>query len=197
MINLIFDFISNNSQNIANLINLALVVATVVMVYETRKSVNESIKSREENNSAEVIAYIKAEYHRLYIIIENIGSTMATDIKIKTDKPLKNSMDLSFKDFDEIKFLPPNCTIKSYFDETFSYKKKFNNKFPDFKFNIEFKNIYGNTISRQYDSDLGFLNSVGFLGDEMKSVEMSLHDINENLDKINKNGICLNNNEKN
>lgn len=190
-------FISDNYQNIANLINLALVIATVVMVYETRKSVNESIKSREENNSAEVIAYIKAEYHRLYIIIENIGPTMATDIKIKTDKTLKNSSDLIFNDFNEIKFLPPNYTIKSYFDETYSYKERFNNEFPDFKFVIEFKNIYGKTISRQYDSDLGFLNSVGFLEDEMKSVEMSLHDINENLLKINQNGVRLYNNKKN
>lgn len=185
MINSVIDFISNNASNIANLINFALVVATVVMVYETRKSVNESIKSREESNSAEVIAYIKAEYHRMYIIIENIGSTIATDIKINTDKPLINSWGKTFDDFKEIDSLPPNYPIKTYFDETYSYKEKFNDEFPDFKFNIEFTNIYGKVIPRKYDSNLGFLNSVGFIGDEMKSVEMSLYDINENLNEIN------------
>lgn len=184
MINSILTFISNNSQNIGNLINFTLVVATVVMVYETRKSVNESIKSREESNSAEVIAYIKAEYHRMYIIIENVGSTIATNIKINTNKPLENSRGKLFDDFKEIKSLPPNYHIKTYFDETYDYKEKFNNTFPDFKFNIEFTTIYGNAITREYDSNLGFLNSVGFLEDEMKSIEMSLYDINETLSKI-------------
>ena len=59
MINQILNFLTEHTSDI---INLALVIATVLMVNETRKSVNESIKSREESNSAEVIAYIKAEY---------------------------------------------------------------------------------------------------------------------------------------
>lgn len=182
MINQILNFLTEHTSDI---INLALVIATVLMVNETRKSVNESIKSREESNSAEVIAYIKAEYHRMYIVIENVGPTIATNIKINTDKPLINSQGKTFKDLKEIESLPPNYPIKTYFDETYSYKEKFNDEFPDFKFEIEFTNIYGKVIPRKYNSDLGFLNSVGFLEDEMKSTEMSLYDINENLSQIN------------
>lgn len=122
MINQILNFLTEHTSDI---INLALVIATVLMVNETRKSVNESIKSREESNSAEVIAYIKAEYHRMYIVIENVGPTIATNIKINTDKPLINSQGKTFKDLKEIESLPPNYPIKTYFDETYSYKEKF------------------------------------------------------------------------
>ena len=58
----------------------------------------------------------------MYIIIENIGSTIAKDIKITSNKPLKNSHGETFEDFKEIKSLPPKYDIKSYFDETYRYK---------------------------------------------------------------------------
>ena len=132
----------------------------------------------------------------MYIIIENIGSTIAKDIKITSNKPLKNSHGETFEDFKEIKSLPPKYDIKSYFDETYRYKEKNNDKFPDFEFTVEFTTIYNKRIKREFDSNLGFLNSVGFMGDEMKSVEMSLYDINKNMSKIYTQGIEIKNNDR-
>lgn len=51
-------------------------VATFITACATCLSVREVEITRKEANSAEVIVYLKIEYNRMYIIIENIGKTI-------------------------------------------------------------------------------------------------------------------------
>ena len=68
---------------------------------------------------------------------------------------------------------------------THSYYKKYK-EHPKVKFFIKYKNIYNKPITREYESDLHYLNDVGFLGSESETAEMSLYKIKEEFHKTNK-----------
>ena len=110
-------------EEIAIIISTVSAVATVFMVYftyrmakSTKESVDEMRLTRKEANSAEVIAYLKVESHRIYLIIENIGNTIAKNVKLSYEPELINSHGQTFENLKQICFLPPNYQIKTFFD---------------------------------------------------------------------------------
>ena len=50
-----------------------------------QKSIDEMKLTRVETNSAEVVSYFKLDAHRMYLVIENVGNTVAKNIKNKHD----------------------------------------------------------------------------------------------------------------
>lgn len=174
------------------IIDIILTIVTGVMAYatfnmanSTKKSVNEMKLTREETNSAEVLMYFEIDAHRMYLVIENVGKTIAKDLKIKYEPELKNSKGEKYNELKEISYLPPNYKIKTFFDMTHNYYGKYQ-EYPNVKFFISYKNIYNIQITREYESDLNYLNDVGFLGSESETVEMSLYKIKEEFQKTNK-----------
>lgn len=102
-------------------------------------------KTRVEANSAEVIMYFNVENNRMYLIVENIGNTVAKDISIEVEPKLKDSHNKDYEHLKEISFLPPNYQIKAFFDMGFNYLKKEDNPVK-YKFIITFTNIYNDKI---------------------------------------------------
>ena len=174
------------------IIDIILTIVTGIMAYatfnmanSTKKSVNEMKLTREETNSAEVLMYFEIDAHRMYLVVENVGKTIAEDVKIKFEPELKNSKGEEYNELKEISYLPPNYKIKTFFDMTHRYYGKYQ-KYPNVKFFISYKNIYNKPITREYESDLHYLNDVGFLGSESETVEMSLYKIKEEFQQTNK-----------
>lgn len=168
---------------LSTLISAVLAILTYRMAKSTKKSVEEMRLSRKEANSAEVVVYFKARGMDLYLIIENIGKTVAKDIKISSIPKLENSRNCSFDKLKEISFLPPNYQIDSFFDTSKLYREKFN-KLPNFTFLISYRNIYGDSIEREYVVNLNYLDNSYYLLSEADTVEMSLYKIGKNLDKL-------------
>lgn len=178
---------------ISILVNISLTIVTAFMAYETYKmakstktSVEEMHITRKEANSAEVIAYLKVESHRIYLIIENIGNTIAKNVKLSYEPELINSHGQTFENLKQICFLPPNYQIKTFFDMMKSYYGKYGVN-PNVNVKVSFENIYGETIQREYNSDLDYLRDMNVLTSEMDSAEMSLHKIYKEIEKYNKN----------
>lgn len=163
-------------------ITAAMAYATYKMANTTKKSVEEMKLTREEANSAEVIMYFRIEGPRMYIVIENSGNTIATNVKIEPNPELINSKDFNYERLNKIPFLAPNYKIKSFFDKINNYK---NNEYPKGEFHISFQNIYGKTIKRTYYYDLKYLNGFGYLLSETDTVEISLNKINKEIIKMN------------
>ena len=161
-----------------------MAVATYKMAHSTNESVEEMKKTRVEANSAEVIMYFKVENNRMYLIVENIGNTVAKDISIEVEPELKDSHNKNYEPLKKISFLPPNYQIKAFFDMGFDYLKKEDNPVK-YKFIITFTNIYNDKIRREYISDLSYIKSVSYLTSESDSVEMSLNKIKEELQNTN------------
>lgn len=161
-----------------------MAVATYKMAQSTKESVEEMKKTRIEANSAEVVMYFNVEHDRMYLIVENIGNTVAKDIFIEVEPELKDSRNLKYEHLKEISFLPPNYQIKTFFDMGFHYLKQEDNPVK-YKFIITFTNIYNAIIRREYISDLSYIKSVSYLTSESDSVEMSLTKIKEELQNTN------------
>ena len=178
---------------ISILVNISLTIVTAFMAYETYKmakstktSVEEMQITRKEANSAEVIAYLKVESHRIYLIIENIGNTIAKNVNLSYEPELINSHGQTFENLKQINFLPPNYQIKTFFDMMNQYYGKYGED-PKLKVILSFENIYGEIVKREYKLDLDYLKSIRPLKSEMDSVEMSLHKIYTELEKYNRN----------
>ena len=174
------------------IIDIILTMVTGVMAYETfnmanstKKSVDEMKLTREETNSAEVLMYFEIDAHRMYLVIENVGKSIAEDVKIKFEPELKNSKGKKYNELKEISYLPPNYKIKTFFDMIHNYYGKYP-EYPNVKFFISYKNIYNKQITREYESNLNYLNDVGFLSSESETAEMSLYKIKEEFHKTNK-----------
>lgn len=81
-----------------------MAVATYKMAQSTNESVEEMKKTRVEANSAEVIMYFNVENNRMYLIVENIGNTVAKDISIEVEPELKDSHNKDYENLKEISF---------------------------------------------------------------------------------------------
>ncbi|SFL23381.1 hypothetical protein SAMN02910297_00297 [Methanobrevibacter olleyae] len=169
---------------ILTIVTGVMAIATYKMACSTRKSVDEMEISRKESNSAEVVVYLYVEYNRIYLVIENVGKTVAKNIILNFDSSLKNTHNTDFSSLEKIAFLPPNYKIKTFFGMSHSIRNEFQG-FPEYIFKVIFETIYDESVEREYISDLNFLNSVEYLTSESETLEMSLYKIRKELEKTN------------
>lgn len=177
---------------ILTIVTGAMAYATFKMAKSTKQSVDEMKLAREEANSAEVIAYFEVDAHRMYFVIENVGKTIAENVKIEVNPELKDSKGRKYTNLKEISYLPPNYKIKTFFDMTHAHYTEFK-KYLNVKFIITYNNIYSKTMKREYETDLDYLKDINYLHSESETIEMSLykirkefHETNNKLDGIKK-----------
>lgn len=134
-------------EEISLIVDIFLTIFTAIMAYvtykmakSTKESVVEMKLTRVETNSAEVVSYFEVDAHRMYLVIENVGNTVAKNIKINMTSELKNSRGHGIDNLKEISYLPPNYKIKTFFDMTYSYHSKYK-EYPQNKFSITYENI--------------------------------------------------------
>jgi len=173
-------------DNFSAISNFAMAIATVGMAYYSKKSIDEMKLTRVETNSAEVVSYFEVDAYRMYLVIENVGNTVAKNVKINMTPELKNSRGRGIDNLKEISYLPPNYKIKTFFDMTHSYRSKYK-EYPQNKFIITYENIYGELVEREYESNLDYLSDVHFLTSESETIEMSLYKIRKEITRLRKN----------
>ena len=178
-----FEILSITADIILTIVTAIMAIETYKMAKSTSKSVEEMKLTRKETNSAEVIMYFEIDSSRMYLVIENVGSTIAKDVKIDYEPLLKNSRGQTFDYLKNISYLPPNYKIKTFFDMTRDYYNKYKD-YPQTKFDIEYINVYGDKVSRNYQTDQNYLKNHNFLFSESETVEMSLYKIRKDFDKI-------------
>lgn len=118
----------------------------------TEKSVLELIETRDQETAPYIIAYfdVQTETSMIYLVVKNIGSTVATQVKLVFTPELKSSRDnglLKEVGFikDGIESMPPNYEIRTLVDSSPAYFG--NNELP-LKYNVNIK-YYGGIDSKQ------------------------------------------------
>ena len=72
------------ADNFIAISNFAMAVATAIMVYYSKKSIDEMKISRKEANKANIVFYVEQKQMNLNFCIKNIGKTIAHDVKIRS-----------------------------------------------------------------------------------------------------------------
>lgn len=87
----------------------------------------EMKESRDQEVAPYVVAYFDIPYGMpfIYLIVRNAGKSVAEDVKLEFQPPLKNSNGEVINDIPFIKegigSIPPECEIKTFFDTAISY----------------------------------------------------------------------------
>jgi hypothetical protein len=192
---------------IASLIFLMLYVlktwemasATRKAAEATEKSVHEMREARDQESAPYVIAYFDIPIgHRLiYLVVKNIGHSVATQVKLTFSPPLisiDNEPFLSKMNFlrNGIESMPPNYEIRTLFDTTPAY---FNNDKLPLIYNVKIS-YYGGIESHQRSTEL-FLDlsahkglmfvhnkDLGDLVNNLEELVKESHDIKISIDNI-------------
>lgn len=177
------EFITNNFIAISN---FAMAIATALMAYYSKKSIDEMKISRKEANKANIVFYVEQKEFNLNFIIKNIGNTMAKDVKIRSDPEFKYDAEGEFN-FDSIfksviPSFPPGFEIKFSFNDTLYLLNEEENLI--YNIYISFKDIYDETIEEEFIIDFNYLN--GLFMRIPNDVDTSLHNINRNIIELKK-----------
>lgn len=168
--------------------NIFLVFGTFIMAYYTKKSMDVMNLTRKESNKAQIIAYFKImDNEEVQIIIENTGKTIAKNVSIISEPPIKN---LANKEIDilkgyEIPSFPPNFKIENIFALTNNII--YENKNSKFNITISYINIYQKEETESYILDLSYIKDLVIktnetnLKKELLNINHSLKDINNTL----------------
>ncbi len=120
---------------------LAAVVVYVIKTWEmasatrkaaeaTERSVAEMKEARDQQTRPYVIAYftIKEGTGLIYLVLKNIGQSVARDVRFSFDPPLKTSSEATNEMLAKMSFvtegiqsMPPGYELKTLFDSTVSY----------------------------------------------------------------------------
>jgi len=124
------------ASNITTIIQAAtLIVVIIYTVYTARmtsaarasadaanNTVNEMKEARDQENAPYIVVYfdIPQNKHLIYLVIKNVGKSIATDIKLTFTPSLSSSVFTGINDVPLIKngipSLPPNYEIRTLFD---------------------------------------------------------------------------------
>lgn len=172
-------------DNFSAISNFAMAIATVLMAYYSKRSIDEMKISRKEENKANIVFYVEQKEFNLNFIIKNIGKTIAKDVKIRSNPEFKHddtdefNFDSIFKN--TIPSFPPGFEIKVSFNDTFYV---LNEKNLQYSINISFKDIYNNINQEEFVIDFSYLK--GLFKRTPNDMDSSLHNINRNIEILTK-----------
>ncbi len=175
------------ADNFIAISNFAMAVATAIMVYYSKKSIDEMKISRKEANKANIVFYVEQKQMNLNFCIKNIGKTIAHDVKIRStpefryDKKGEFNFDSLFKN--TIPSFQPGFEIKVSFNDTIYLL----NVEENLKYNVfvSFRDIFDEIITEEYIIDFSYLK--GLFPKVPNDIDSSLHNINVNLEQLIKN----------
>ena len=173
-------------EHLSEISNFSMAIATVIMALYSKKSIDEMKISRKEANKANIVFYVELKERHLNFVIKNTGKTTAYDVKIRSnpkfryDKSEEFNYDSIFKN--TIPSMPPGFEIKVSFNDTIYILTEEENLRHDV--NIAFNDIYGDKIHEKVIVDFSYLK--GMFPKIPNDIDSSLHNININLEQINK-----------
>ena len=162
--------------------NFSMAIATVVMAFYSKKSIDELKISRKEANKANIVFFVEQKQHNLNFIIKNIGNSIAKDVKIRSNPQFKYDDEYNFDSIfkNTIPSFPPGFEIKFAFNDTVYLLNESDNL--RYTISISFNDIYDELVEEEFIIDFSYLDNL-FLKIP-NDVDSSLHNINKNIEKI-------------
>lgn len=94
----------------------------------SEKILKEMKESRDQEIAPYVVAYFDIEGYLIYLVIKNLGKSVAKNVKLEFQPPLKNSKGEKISDIPLIKAgigsIPPGYEMRTFFDGVNSYFNK-------------------------------------------------------------------------
>lgn len=123
--------------------------------------------NRDQEIAPYVVAYFDFQGHEIYFIVENVGKSLANNVKIEFQPGLENSRGNGISKIslikDGVSSIPPKYKIKTFFDMSPSYFEK---KLPlKYKVKINYFGGLNDEIrTTEHILDIGAYKDVSFLG---------------------------------
>ncbi|KZX15792.1 hypothetical protein MBCUT_12960 [Methanobrevibacter cuticularis] len=144
-------------------------------------------KDSQKLNSANVIAHYMNHKHAIYLVVKNIGSSEAYNVKIYSkqadritnNKPLKSLLNR------EIQIMPAQLRIVTLLDSGKTENKELDSDISTYEVTIEFTDIYKAKHKKNYRINLDMIRSMTVTGDYEDTVEEGLINIKNSLNKSN------------
>lgn len=155
----IISWMNDNNGFIMGVLTLVYVVATWKILNANKKSVEEMVKTREEENRPYIIAYFDVNPNNIVrFVVKNIGKTMAYNVKIESDVPfeypLGHPLKLSNIFTKPIPNMPPDFVLNPYMDTLVDIKNE-DGDYPVYNIDIKYSDKDGKkTYKDRYVLDL-------------------------------------------
>src|SRR5947209_3526542 len=133
VVNQVLQFLTSNFTNIIQA--AALIVVIIYTVYTARmtsaarasadaanNTINEMKEAREQENAPYIVVYFDIPQNKplIYLIIKNVGKSIATDVKFTFTPSLSSNVFKNINDTPLIKngirSLPPKYELRTFFD---------------------------------------------------------------------------------
>lgn len=194
---------------IVQIITLIALIIYVVKTWEiasaSKKSTKVSegiLKEMKESRDTEIAPYVVVYFdipygkHLIHLVVKNVGKSVAENVKLAFQPPLKNSDGELINDISLIKegigSMPPGYEIRTFFDSTISYLGR--NELPlIYKVNVSYSGgLHSDTRNIEQIMDLSAFKDISFISDngmhelviEVKNLVKHNQKIGENLKKI-------------
>lgn len=176
---------SETSAYVAALAQVGTFVIALVAAAFAWRQVREARKTREAQSQPFVVVDIvpgKLWANRLTLVVENIGSTLARNVKLTFNPPLSSSFDdnaiaKSLLIREGISVLPPGRRIETLFDYTHD---RLEHKLPmRYEVTVQFADHRGKA-----EESLPYVLDMEYIYDLELEGEKSLHNVANSLDKI-------------
>jgi hypothetical protein len=179
-------------------VQIATLIALIIYVIKTwqiasasKKSTKvseEILKEMKESRDQEVAPYVVAYFdipygkHWIYLVVKNVGKSVAKNVKLEFEPPLKNSNVEKISDMHLIKegigSIPPGYEIRTFFDSAISYFNK--SELPlTYKVKISYSGGLRSDIrSAEQIMDLSAFKGLSFLD------EKGMHELVKEVEKL-------------
>jgi len=167
-VNQIIQFLASNITTIIQAVTLIVVI--IYTIYTARmtsaarasadaanNTVNEMKEAREQENAPYIVVYFDIPQNKplIYLIIKNVGKSIATDVKLTFTPSLTSNVFKGINDVPLIKngisSLPPNYELRTLFDGTIN---RFGNANFPMTYTVEVMYIGGMTKERKTTSQV-------------------------------------------
>jgi hypothetical protein len=178
----VVDSLNRNQGAVMAVLTFVYVLATIVIVFFTRKSVTNAITLEKNRLRPYVIFNISSSTtsHMTFASVRNGGLTAAYNIKVTVHPELERiEGERSSLTENSILFLPPSEEVTDIIDFSPSFHQKYAN--PLFEGVVDYENYSGDKFREPFRIDLTFLKKRVFI---RESVVDELRKVNETLTGI-------------
>jgi hypothetical protein len=183
------DWLNRNQGAVMTVLTFVYVVATILLVWLSRKSLKTAIALEKNRLRPYVLFNISSSMatKTTYASIRNLGATAAYNIKVSIEPKLEHLHDTESPLIGrDILFLPPNEEVTDIIDSSPAFHQKYPN--PLFKGAVEYENSTGDKYREPFRIDLTFLKKRLYTReatviDELKQINETLAVIGRHLER--------------
>jgi hypothetical protein len=153
----IIEFLNQNQGAALVVLTFAYVIATIIIVLYSRKSIVQSLEFEKQRNRPYVIFDLIVKDRCFYATVKNIGRQPAYDVRVTTTPDITRDVGkyerLSFIQ-QKIPYLPPDREIEDFIDTTPKFLKRHSETI--FAVEISYRDSQGQLYKEASNASVGF-----------------------------------------